>query len=111
MGIKQQIVEEGGQVLNVWGQPSAERRAVLEDNRAVRNSRGARRMDWAQPHLRIPELDLVKLKMANPDLGSPDGAIRRAAWVRFFNSPESLPYRVREKNGGASARSYLGGRQ
>ncbi len=111
MGIKQQIVAEGDQVLNVWGQPSAERRAILEDNRAVRNNRAARHLDWAQPHLRIPELDLVKLKQANPDLDSPDGAIKRAAWVRFFNSPESLPYRVRERNGGASNRAFMGGRQ
>lgn len=107
--IRQRTVVDGDQVHNVWEQP--DRAAILDANRRILNDRSARRMEWAQPHLRIPEIDLELLKKANPDLASPDGQIRRAAWVRFYNSPESAPYRVRVKSGGATNRSFLGGKQ
>jgi hypothetical protein len=107
--IRQRIVADGDQVHNVWEQPS--RDAILERNRAVRDNPTAPPMDWAAPHLRIPELDLYLLKQQQPDLASPDGQIRRKAWIAFYNSPESLPYRVRPRAGGATNRVYLGGRQ
>lgn len=111
MGIKQRTVVEGDRVYNVWDQPATERQAVLDGNTRVRNDRTARRLDWGQPHLRIPELDLELLKQRNPDLASADGQVRRKAWIAFYNSAEALPYRVRPKAGGATNRSYLGGRQ
>lgn len=107
--IRQRIVEEGDRVYNVWEQPSAG--AILEQNRAVRDNRTARSMDWAAPHLRIPEVHLELLKQRIPELSAPDGQVRRRAWIAFYNSPESAPYRVRPKAGGATNRVYLGGRQ
>lgn len=111
MATQQRNVVEGDRVYNVWDQP--ERGAILDANRSILNDRRARKLagDWAAPHLRIPELDLELLKQRNPDLASPDGQIRRRAWVQFYNSPESAPYRVRVKAGGATNRVYLGGRQ
>jgi len=47
--------------------------------------------------LTIPPGDYQALRRANPDLASPDGKIRSRAWVKFMQSPESLPYRVRDK--------------
>lgn len=109
MTVRQRTVVDGDKVHNVWEQP--ERAAILESNRAVRNDRTARRMDWGQPHLRIPEVDLELLKQRNPELSAPDGQVRRAAWIKFYNSPESAPYRVRPHNGGATARAWMGGKQ
>jgi hypothetical protein len=109
MGIVQRIVAEGGKLLNVWGQPSQERAAILEANQAARHDRLGRRMAWGEPTLRIPELDLHKLKLANPDLAHPDGQIRARAWKRFAASPEAAPYRLRERTGGATNRVFMGG--
>lgn len=111
MTIRQRIAEEDGRLYNVWDQP--DRGLVLDANKSIRNDRRARKLkhDWAAPHLRIPELDLQLLKQANPDLSSPDGQIRRRAWLAFYGSPESAPYRVRVKAGGATNRVYLGGKQ
>jgi hypothetical protein len=107
--IRQRIVADGDRVHNVWEQPS--RDAILERNRAVRDNRMVRRMDWGALHLQIPELDLHLLKQQQPELASPDGQVRRKAWIAFFNSPAAAPYRVRPRAGGATNRSFLGGRQ
>jgi len=109
MPVQQRIVEEGGKILNVWEQPTQERSAILTHNRAVRQDRQGRSMGWGEPMLRLPELDLHKLKVANPDLAHPDGQIRSRAWKRFAASPEAAPYRLRERSGGAGNRVFTGG--
>ena len=47
--------------------------------------------------LTIPPGDYQALRRANPDLASSDAKVRTAAWKKFMRSPESLPYRVRDK--------------
>lgn len=111
MPVTQRIVADGDTIVNTWEQP--ERGLILDGNKAIINDRRARRLkdNWAAPHFRIPQLDLELLKQRLPDLASPDGPTRRKAWLRFFSDPASAPYRVRVKAGGATNRSYLGGRQ
>ncbi len=41
--------------------------------------------------------DYYSLIRANPDLVSKDAKTRTNAMMKFIASPESLPYRVREK--------------
>lgn len=106
MPIVQRTVREGEKVYNDWTQP--ERAQIFEDNKRVMADRSARKMGWAEPHLRIPELDLELLKQRNPELASPDGVTKRRAWIKFYNSPASAPYRVRVRSGGATNRSVGG---
>lgn len=49
---------------------------------------------WA---LSIPQLDWLELRGKYPELASHDPVIKSRAYARFINSPESLPYRVRER--------------
>jgi hypothetical protein len=48
---------------------------------------------WA---LSVPYVDWLELRRKYPDLASPDGQIKSAAWLRFIQSDESAPYRMRE---------------
>lgn len=105
MGIKQRTVCEGGRVYNDWLQP--ERGLILAENAQVRNERSARKLDWAWPQLRIPELDLKLLKLKYPALSSRDGVERRTAWLKFLNSTESAPYRIMAR-GRTLGRSFGG---
>lgn len=111
MPVNQRIVADGDRIVNTWEQP--ERGLILDANKAITNDRRARKLkhDWAAPHLRIPLVDLQLLRQANPELSSTDTQVQRRAWLKFYASPESAPYRVRVKAGGATARSFLGGRQ
>lgn len=106
MSVRQKTVREGDRIYNVWDQP--DRGLVLDANRRVQNDRSARKMSWAEPHLRIPHLDLELLKQRFPELASTDGQIKKRAWVRFYNSAEARPYRVRIRSGGATNRSVGG---
>jgi hypothetical protein len=47
--------------------------------------------------LQIPWEDLERLKRKYPDLASPDGKIKTRAYYRLLASPESMPFRVRER--------------
>jgi len=49
---------------------------------------------WA---LSIPFLKWMELRRQYPDLASKDPQIRSRAYLRFMRSPESIPYRVRER--------------
>jgi hypothetical protein len=49
---------------------------------------------WA---LSIPFEDYIALRDKYPELASTDPKIKSRAYRRFMRSPESLPYRVREK--------------
>lgn len=74
-------------------QPS--RDAVMEAIKTVRNEGAVRKQDVMRWELSIPLIDRELLGIKYPDLNSPDGKIRSAAWKRFIASEESRPYRVR----------------
>lgn len=101
-GIIQRTWVDGDQLVNEWEQPS--RSLILEANRQAATDRDARTMGWGEPVLRIPQVDYELLKQSHPQLFQGDAQQKRAAWVRFLNSPESAPYRVRPKRGGATNR-------
>lgn len=104
--VQQRTVLDQDQIVNDWQQPVAD--TIKADNQQIRARRDARKMDWGWPVMRIPLLDLELLKQRNPELASLDGATKRRAWLRFLRSPESLPYRVQPKTGGATNRSVGG---
>jgi hypothetical protein len=70
---------------------------ILEANKRMRNEQVIRDLGWMRFALRVPQIDLIQLKKLNPELNSPDGQIKARAWKKFAKSPESLPYRVRDK--------------
>ena len=47
--------------------------------------------------LSIPFEDYLALQVKYPELASPDGQIKTRAYKRFMASPESKPYRLRER--------------
>jgi hypothetical protein len=49
---------------------------------------------WA---LSIPMEDMARLRLVYPDLAASDNGIRSKAWMRFIQSDESRPYRMRER--------------
>lgn len=84
-----------------------QRGAILDLNAAQRNGthgignphafgRRGSTQTWGRPFLRIPEQDLIALRLRNPALASRDPAEFTAAWLEFERSDESLPYRVTE---------------
>lgn len=103
--VLQRTVLEDGRLYNDWHQ--AGRGAILDENRVILNARDARKLGWGEPSLRIPELDLVLLKAKYPDLASRDGLVKRRAWIKFLNDPESAPYRVQPR--GRSRLHSVGG--
>ena len=71
----------------------ANRRARLEQT--VRDSPGKNGgFRWA---LSIPEDIYPLLLKINPDLGCPNGAVKKRAWNKFIQSPYSDAFKVREK--------------
>jgi len=47
--------------------------------------------------LSIPFEDWLRLREKYPDLASPDGKIKTRAYYKLMASPESIPFRLREK--------------
>ena len=82
-----------GRIVSQVLQPG--RVSILEGNKRIRNQAKLRKLESMQWALRIPEIDFHQLLLANPDLDSPDGEIKRLAWVKFIQSAESMPYKVR----------------
>jgi hypothetical protein len=107
-GIVQRTLRDGDQLVNEWTQPGRE--LILEANRSAVNDRSARTMGWGEPVLRIPTVDYEMLKQSHPQLFQGDAQQKRAAWVQFLNSAESVPFRVRPKRGGATGRVVVPGR-
>jgi len=71
---------------------------ALRANESMRKAGGARDTEGlGRLALSIPPGHYMALIRANPDLNSPDAKVQTAAWRRFIASPESLPYRVRDK--------------
>lgn len=78
-----------------------QRKALMEQNRAVRLSHGGTRMmDWGKMVCDIPESDLPVLRgLFGPALFNPeyDKWERKVAREKFLKSPASDPYRVEER--------------
>jgi hypothetical protein len=74
-----------------------ERAQILRENEYLRKTEGVRKTDGLRLALQIPVDDHARLIRANPALNSKDAKERTAAWMKFINSPLSLPYKVREK--------------
>jgi hypothetical protein len=75
---------------------NADRRAVLEQNKQLRNrANPLGHNEWCSSVLHIPELDFYVIANRYPDMLSPDAEISRKAIDKFLRSSESLPYRVR----------------
>ena len=69
---------------------------VLARNEQARNNPEAYapRPGLGVPAFNIPMEDYNILMKLNPALDSDDQAERKAAWIAFGNSAESLPYRL-----------------
>ena len=70
---------------------------ILRQNALIRREGGVSPNTWGMPALSIPPGHYQKLIKANPALDSSDAREQTQAWRKFFNSPESLPYRLRDK--------------
>ena len=82
-----------GEIVSRMFQPS--RMTILEGNKRIRNDAKLRKLESMEWALRIPEIDFHQLILANPDLDSVDNEIKRLAWVKYIQSAESMPYKVR----------------
>jgi hypothetical protein len=75
-----------------------ERPLILDTVQRVRLSGGVDDREglgrWA---LSIPFEDWIALREKYPELASNDPKIKSRAYLRFMRSPESLPYKMREK--------------
>lgn len=71
-------------------------RETLELNKRLRNEHipASHMGRWA---LSMDELDRKAVSKLFPDVDAPDPETRAKAWRRFFASPMSEPYRVRDK--------------
>lgn len=65
------------------------------------------KLGWAGGLLSIPELDYYVLTHRFPDLSSPDHEIKRRAWLKFFNSSLSEPYRMQRRRRAGSVRNVV----
>ena len=72
------------------------RGAILDRNAELRKNPGVIK-DWQHGRLAlsIPLLDHERLKVTRPDMFSEDKQTRERALVKFINSPDSAPYKVR----------------
>ncbi len=76
------------------------RRAVMEETAKIRSEGIVQDRElFGRWCLTIPYEDHERLKRSVKwrELGSIDNATRHRAWRRFLQSPDSAPYRVREK--------------
>jgi hypothetical protein len=88
---------EGMQLVRTLTQPRLPQ--ILEANSERRkNPDSMRKLDWAKMVMSIPENDWYLLRRQNPDLAAPDAEIQTRAWLAFYNSSESLPYRLHDRN-------------
>lgn len=69
----------------------------LRENDYLRKTQGTRDCSFGRLALQIPMADYYRLIRANPDLASKDAKTRTNAMLKFIASPESIPYRVRDK--------------
>lgn len=70
------------------------RKLILDNNAALRQGEGARRLEDGEVTFRIPEDDMKVLQRIYPELVSKDHSIRLAAWKKFRGSPVAEKYLV-----------------
>ena len=70
------------------------RKLILDNNAALRQGEGARRLEDGEVTFRIPEDDMKVLQRIYPELVSTDHSIRLAAWKKFRGSPVAEKYLV-----------------
>ena len=71
-----------------------ERKLILDNNAALRQGEGARRLEDGEVTFRIPTTDMKVLQRIYPELVSIDHSIRLAAWKKFRGSPVAEKYLV-----------------
>jgi hypothetical protein len=90
------VKREGENLVTVRDQIN--RTPILESVAALRNEGGANDTEglgrWA---LSIPFEDWLRLREKYPELASKDAKTKSRAYLRFMRSPESEPFRVRER--------------
>lgn len=75
------------------------RELILDTNQRLRNEDliTKDRPGFGRYALNIPFEDYVALQAKYPELASNDPLVKSKAYHKFMQSPESLPYRVRER--------------
>lgn len=76
---------------NVIMQNTAEMRKAAETESSKLGD-----MSFGRLIARIPIVDFYRIQQTHPDLFAGDPETVRKAVIRFFNSPEGAPYRVRK---------------
>jgi len=71
-----------------------ERKLILDNNAALRQGEGARRLEDGEVTFRIPTEDMKVLQRIYPELVAKDHAVRLAAWKKFRSSPVAEKYLV-----------------
>jgi hypothetical protein len=90
------LKREGDSLVSVREQ--RERPLILDTVARVRAAGGvADREGLGRWALSISFEDWIRLREKYPELASNDPKIKSRAYLRFMRSPESIPFRVREK--------------
>lgn len=71
-----------------------ERKLILDNNAAMRQGEGARRLEDGEVTFRIPQADMKVLQRIYPELVSKDHSIRLSAWKKFRSNPMAEQYLV-----------------
>ena len=71
-----------------------ERKLILDNNAALRQGEGARRLEDGEVTFRIPTADMKVLARIYPELVATDNAVKLAAWKKFRSSPVAEKYLV-----------------
>lgn len=87
--------EEGERVYFDWQQPGWN--GILDGLGVLRDNRLVNPLSFGVSELEIPVGILHFLKRKYPDLDSKDSGIKTRAWKRFIASPESKPFRTRNR--------------
>jgi len=73
--------------------------AILSANSERRkNPDSIRKLEWAKLAMRIPENHLLILFKKYPDLAVAHAHTAFLAWKKFYQSSESIPYRLHHRN-------------
>ena len=68
----------------------------VAEKRKEADAGGVKDMSFGRYVGEIPLIDFLRIQKTHPDLFSPDVEIARKATIKFFNSTEGAPYRVKK---------------
>jgi hypothetical protein len=71
-----------------------ERKLILDNNAALRQGEGVRRLEDGEVTFRIPTGDMKVLQVIYPELVCKDHGVRLAAWKKFRSEPAAQKYLV-----------------